>query len=125
MAFAGVDAQREHRCGSCSTATVVADETVVAVLNGFRVRVPLLCSVVVGREPGPDDLLFPDMPHPEHLEAIMVEDMKAAGLDPAFIYAFEKTGLLVTQQNQHLIPDEDLAMWDAAIEEFEMKKRKR
>ena len=33
-----------------------------------------------GREPGPDDLLFPDMPHPEHLEAMMVEDMKAAGL---------------------------------------------
>jgi hypothetical protein len=29
---------------------------------------------------------------------MMVEDMKAAGLDPAFIYAFEKTGLLVTEQ---------------------------
>ena len=51
-----------------------------------------------GREPGPDDLLFPDMPHPEQLEAMMVEDMKAAGLDPAFIYAFEKTGLLVTEK---------------------------
>ena len=74
-----------------------------------------------GREPGPDDLLFPDLPHPEHLEAMMVEDMKAAGLDPAFIYAFEKTGLLVTEQNQHLIPDEDLAEWDAAIEEYEAK----
>ena len=24
-----------------------------------------------GREPGPDDLLFPDPPHPEHLEAIL------------------------------------------------------
>ena len=74
-----------------------------------------------GREPGPDDLLFPDLPHSEHLEAMMVEDMKAAGLDPAFIYAFEKTGLLVTQQNQHLIPDENLAAWDAAIEEYERK----
>jgi hypothetical protein len=52
-----------------------------------------------GREPAPDDPLFPDMPHPEHLEAMMVEDMKAAGLDPALIYAFEKTGLLVTEQN--------------------------
>jgi len=60
-----------------------------------------------GREPGPDDRLFPDMPHPEHLEAMMVEDMKAAGLDPAFIYAFEKTGLLVTEQNEHLIPEND------------------
>ena len=74
-----------------------------------------------GREPGPHDLLFPGMPHPEHLEAMMVEDMKAAGLDPAFIYAFEKTGLLVTEQNQHLIPEKDLALWDAAIEEYEAK----
>jgi SEC-C motif len=77
-----------------------------------------------GRESGPNDRLFPDMPHPEHLEAMMVEDMKAAGLDPAFIYAFERTGLLVTEQNQHLIPDEDLAEWDAAVEEYERKHRK-
>ena len=74
-----------------------------------------------GREPGPDDLLFPDLPHPEHLEAMLVEDMRAAGLDPAFIYAFEMTGLLVTEQNQHLIPENDLAEWDAAIEEYERK----
>ena len=78
-----------------------------------------------GREPGPDDPVFPDLPHPEHLEAMIVEDMKAAGLDPAFVYAFEKTGLLVTGQNQHLIPDADLAQWEAAIEEFEAKHRKR
>jgi hypothetical protein len=77
-----------------------------------------------GREPGPDDLLFSDLPHPEHLEAMMVEDMKAAGLDPAFIYAFEKTGLLVTEQNQHLTPENDLAGWDAAIEEYERKHRR-
>jgi hypothetical protein len=52
---------------------------------------------------------------------MMVEDMNAAGLDPAFNYAFEKTGLLVTEQNQHLIPESDLAEWDAAIEEYEAK----
>jgi hypothetical protein len=74
-----------------------------------------------GREPGPDDLLFPDLPHTERLEAMMVEDMKAAGMHPAFIYAFEQTGLLVTQENQHLIPDEDLAEREAAIEEYEEK----
>jgi hypothetical protein len=60
------------------------------------------------------------MPHPEHLEAMMVEDIKAAGLDPALIYAFEKTGLLVTEQN-HLIPENDLAEWDAAIQEYRRK----
>jgi hypothetical protein len=78
-----------------------------------------------GREPGPDDLVFPDLPHPEHLEHMMVEDMKAAGMDPAFIYAFEQTGLLVTEQNMHLISDEDLADWNAAIEEYEAKRRKK
>jgi hypothetical protein len=62
------------------------------------------------------------MPHPEQPEA-MVEDMKAAGLDPAFIYAFEKTGLLVTEQNQHLIPEQDLAGWDASIEGSDAKRR--
>jgi hypothetical protein len=76
-----------------------------------------------GREPGPHDRLFPDMPHPERLEAMMVEGMRAAGLDPAYIYAFEKTGLLVTEQNQHLIPESDLAEWGAAVEEYERKKR--
>jgi hypothetical protein len=76
-----------------------------------------------GPESGPHDLVFPDLPHPEHLEAMMVQDMKAAGLDPAFIYAFEKTGLLVTQHNQHLIPEKDLAEWDAAIEEYERKQQ--
>jgi hypothetical protein len=72
-----------------------------------------------GREPGPDDLLFPDLPHPEHLEALVVEDLKAAGVDPAVIYAFEQTGLLVTAENRDLIPDQDLAEWEAAVEEYE------
>src|SRR5262249_47488235 len=75
-------------------------------------------------EPGAPDPLFPGPPPPGHPEARMVEDMKAAGLDPAFVYAFEKTGLLVTEQNQHLIPESDLAEWGAAAEEYEAKQRK-
>jgi hypothetical protein len=74
-----------------------------------------------GREPEPDELLFSDLPHLEHLEALLVEDMKEAGLDPAFIFAFEKTGLLVSEQNQHLIPEKDLENWRAAIDEYRRK----
>jgi hypothetical protein len=77
-----------------------------------------------GREPGPNDQIFSDMPHPEHLEHRMVEDMKAAGIDPAIIYAYEKTGRLVTEENQNLLSDADLDEWDAAIEEYEAKHRK-
>lgn len=72
-----------------------------------------------GREPEPDDLVFPDMPHPEHAEHQMVELMKEAGIDPAMIHAFEKIGRLVTEENQDHLSDEELAEWDAAIEEYE------
>jgi hypothetical protein len=74
-----------------------------------------------GREPGPDDRIFFDAPPLEHVEHHMVEGMKRAGINPAFIYAFEKTGLIVTEDNQDLISDKDLAEWTAAIEEYEAK----
>jgi hypothetical protein len=72
-----------------------------------------------GREPGPDDLVFPNMPHPEHAEHQMIEIMKKAGIAPAIIYATEQTGLLVTEENQHLLSDMDLDEWNSAIEEYE------
>jgi hypothetical protein len=74
-----------------------------------------------GREPGPGDNLFFDMPPLEHAEHFMVEGMKQAGIDPAVIYAFEKTGLLVTEANEHLISDKDRAEWDAAVLEHRGK----
>jgi hypothetical protein len=78
-----------------------------------------------GREPEPDDLLFTDLPHLEHLEAMVVEDMKSAGLDPAFIYAFEKTGFLISEENQHLIPEKNLEEWRSAVEEYQRNHSKR
>lgn len=75
-----------------------------------------------GRNPEAGDPLFPGMPHPEHLEAMMAEMMKQAGMPPAIIYAFEQTGLLVTEENQNQIPDVDLARWEAAIEEYESRQ---
>ena len=65
--------------------------------------------------------MFFDLPHPEHVEHRMVEDMKAAGIDPAFIYAFEKTGRLVTEQNRHLLLQSALDEWQAAVEEYEAR----
>jgi hypothetical protein len=68
-----------------------------------------------GREPGPEDLVFGAAPPLEVMEHHLVEGMKRAGIDPAFIHAFEQTGLLVTEDNQHLIADRDLAAWHAAV----------
>jgi hypothetical protein len=71
-----------------------------------------------GRQPGPDDLVFPDMPHPEHLEHQMIQLMKETGIDPAIIYAAEKTGRLVTEDNVNQLSDLELDEWEAAIEEY-------
>jgi len=76
-----------------------------------------------GREPGPDDLLFPDTPHPEHMEHQMIETMKKAEINPAIIYAVEQTGRLVSEANKHLLSDKERDEWNAAIEEYEAKHR--
>ncbi len=48
-----------------------------------------------GREPRPDDKLFEGASPLEHIEHFTVEAMKKAGIDPALIYAYEKTSLLL------------------------------
>jgi hypothetical protein len=68
-----------------------------------------------GRPPAPDDRLFFDAPPLEQVEHRLVAAMKRAGLDPAFIHAFEQTGLLVSTDNEHLIPEAELARWHAAV----------
>jgi hypothetical protein len=78
-----------------------------------------------GREPRPTDPVFFDMPPLEQIEHQTVQAMKAAGLDPAFIYAYKKTGRIVTEQNQRFLSEADLDEWQAAIEEYEAKHRKR
>jgi len=77
-----------------------------------------------GREPGSHDSIFFDMPHPEQVEHMTVQAMKEAGIAAAIIYAYEKTGRIVTDDNQHLLSEADLAEWDDAIEEYETKHRK-
>jgi len=74
------------------------------------------------REPGSDNNLFFDMPPLEHAVHFMVEAMKRAGWDPAVVYAFEKTGLIVTGTNEHLISDKERAEWEAAVREYRLKQ---
>jgi hypothetical protein len=55
------------------------------------------------------------------VEHQIVEAMKRAGLAPALIYAFEQTGRLVTEDNQHLIPEHDLQAWHAAVARYKAR----
>lgn len=72
-----------------------------------------------GREPGPNDQLFDGAPPLEHLEHWTVEAMKKADVDPAIIYAFEQTGLMLNDRNERLVPANSVSEWEAAIESYE------
>jgi hypothetical protein len=47
------------------------------------------------------------------------EAARAAGSNPAFIYAYRKTGLIPTETNSHLMTTLDHIEWEEAIEEYE------
>ncbi len=83
-----------------------------------------------GREPGPADPIFfdPDMDTPTSMDNDkvaegMLKAMKAAGIAPELIHAWQRTGRLVTQENRHLLSAKDVAEWQAAIEEYRHLQR--
>jgi hypothetical protein len=73
-----------------------------------------------GRPMGPDDLLFgPE--DPEKLlefQAKVVQVMREDGIAPSLIYAFEKTGILLTDDNRHMMPTSHIEEFEAAVEEY-------
>ena len=71
----------------------------------------------IGRPLHDDDLMFPGV-QLEHVEHQLTLAMQKAGVHPALIYATQKTGLIVSEENQHLISEKDLAEWNAAIEDY-------
>jgi hypothetical protein len=78
-----------------------------------------------GRDPRPDDPVIWDEsagePTPASVEDIhqtILSAMIKTGAAPEFIYAFEKTGRLVTESNMYLLSDEDIKEWTDAVEEF-------
>lgn len=85
-----------------------------------------------GREPEGDDPIFfdpdQDTPQPmsmammDEMQDMMVEVMMKSGIRPEIIYAYKRTGFLLTEENYHLATPEDLAEWESAIDEFEVMK---
>jgi len=78
-----------------------------------------------GRDPRPEDPVLWDEnanePRPvseEQIHRVILQAITAAGSPPELIYAFQKTGRLVTETNQHLLSPEDLQEWIDAVEEF-------
>ena len=98
----------------------LSDETMVALWRqrqAFEER--------FGRPPGPDDPLFfdPDLDIPTaitpvKMEAAMTDVMTRAGIDPAFIYAHQHTGLLLTEENVDLVTDAERQEWADAVDRY-------
>jgi hypothetical protein len=78
-----------------------------------------------GREAGPGDpLMFDqskDVPTPLPPGAVAAETIAAmfrAELPPELIYAYSRSGVIVTENNRDVVDPDDLAAWNAAAEEF-------
>jgi hypothetical protein len=78
-----------------------------------------------GRDPRPEDpILFDenaDTPQPMALDEIereVLEFMAAVNLDPAFIHAYKVTGRLVTEDNLHLLTEEEIQEWGDAVADY-------
>jgi integrase len=81
-----------------------------------------------GRGAGPEDPLFfdPDADTPQPIteaqrDEIMSRILRAAsraGIRPELIYAMKKTDRMVTEANKHLLTDEELQVWQDAIDEY-------
>jgi hypothetical protein len=78
-----------------------------------------------GRDMAPTDPIFfdPDADEPKPLDTDadvdrIVKAMADAGIRPELIYAYRKTGLLVSDENYGKLSPEDRDDWHAAIEEY-------
>jgi DNA-binding transcriptional regulator YhcF (GntR family) len=54
----------------------------------------------------------------EDLHSVIIESMERVGTPPEIIYAYRKTGRVVTEENSKQLTKEDLDEWSAAIDEY-------
>jgi len=84
-----------------------------------------------GRDPGPDDPLFfdPSVVVAQFLSVEAQEEvwkslLQAAGdseIDPAIVYAMNKTGRIVTETNAQFLTDAELQEWHYAVDEYRQR----
>ena len=52
------------------------------------------------------------------IEAAAVADMESMGIDPALIYAFQHTGMMVMGATLDLYSDQQLLGWQSAVDRY-------
>ena len=84
---------------------------------------------IFGHEP-PANMTFAEIaekignpfPSQEEMTDGIAQTMQSAGIPGQIIYAYKKTGLIVTETNQHMISESDLAEWNQAIDEYKRQR---
>jgi hypothetical protein len=98
------------------------------MVEGFKQQAEAF-EAKFGRPPGPNDPVFfnPDRDVPEFMPEQRIAEfgaevgdaMRRVGVDPALIYAYEKTGFIATQKNWSLLDAGQRREWLEAIAEYE------
>ena len=52
------------------------------------------------------------------VRAILVQAMADADADPALVYAFQKTGVFICEENERRLPASSLKAFEGAVEEY-------
>lgn len=78
---------------------------------------------IFGREISGEDKIFFNT-SPFECYEVIITAMKKAKINPEFIYAFIKTGRLVSKENASKLPDIDLNEWKAAIDDYHSRVKK-
>lgn len=81
------------------------------------------CLELVERMKGDDSyLFFPDEPDREkvgrYIEQMTATRLERGGTSPEYIYAYRKTGHMLTENNRRFFSQEDLEEWQEAIDEY-------
>ncbi len=71
-----------------------------------------------GRDPSEEEEAVMRLTGYADVPSLIVEDLLAKGAPPEVVYAFKRTGVLVTPENQSRIGPEELSNWFAALEEY-------
>jgi hypothetical protein len=118
--------KRSHQVGEAEKIIPINHETAEIIAQQKK-----LFREQFGREPGPDDPLFfdPSVAVPQFLSDESTDEiwkrlLQAAGdsgIDPAIVYAMNKTGRMVTEANLEFLSDWELQEWNDAVNEFRQK----
>jgi hypothetical protein len=57
-------------------------------------------------------------PSDAEVKAILVSVMVEVDADPALIYAFQKTGVFVCEENERRLSQSQLTAWNGALDEY-------